>query len=61
MKVKIGDTIHDASLEPIMLILSPQDKENIANMDEEATKFGMFPDTFSQDEIIEFMDIKNAK
>ena len=43
MKVKIGDTIYDSSKEPIMLILSNKDKENISNMHEDATKFISFP------------------
>ena len=43
MKVKIGDTIYDSREEPIMLILSNKDKENISNMYKYATKFISFP------------------
>lgn len=42
MKVKIGNTIYNSNEEPIMLILSESDKENITNMATEAIKFCSF-------------------
>ena len=39
MKVKIGNTIYDSNKEPIMLILDAFDRENIENMDFEATRY----------------------
>lgn len=39
MKVKICNTIYDSKKEPIMLILSKEEKEFIKNMHEDATKF----------------------
>lgn len=57
MKVKIGDTIYDSETEPIMVILSESDKQNIANMLPEATKYCSYPDTIPTDEIRQFMKI----
>lgn len=48
MKVKIGNKIYDSNKEPILLFLSDQDKKNIANMDNSATKFCSYPDTISE-------------
>ena len=44
MKVKVGDRIYDSDLEPVMIILSDNDKKNIANMHPDATKYAVFPD-----------------
>lgn len=44
MKIKIGTKIYDAGKEPIMLILTEQDKSNIKNMMPECSKFIIFPD-----------------
>ena len=43
MKVKVGNTIYDGEREPVMVILTDQDKKNIANMDLEATKYCVYP------------------
>lgn len=43
MRVKIGDTIYDSNKEPVMLILSDQDKELIANMAEDNSKYCSYP------------------
>jgi len=57
MKVKVGEKIYDGEKEPVMVILTEQDKENIKNMVPEATKYCMYPNTFSVDEIKEFMKL----
>jgi len=44
MKVKIGYMIHDSEKEPIMVILSKGEKEQIVNMDPKATKYCVYPD-----------------
>jgi hypothetical protein len=44
MKVKVGNTIYDGNIEPVMVILSNEDKENIANMTENAHCYCAFPD-----------------
>ncbi len=43
MKVKIRDKTYDGENEPVMIILSNQDKKNIANMVKGATKYCVFP------------------
>lgn len=58
MKVKIKDTIYDAEQEPIMLILSEQDKQNIQDMLPEATKYCVYPDTMSEEAVSNFMENK---
>lgn len=45
MKVKIGNVIHDAEKEPIMVILNKEEKQQIADMDPNATKYCQYPDT----------------
>jgi len=45
MKVKVGDRIYDGENEPIMVILSKGDRENIANMLPDATKYCSYPAT----------------
>jgi len=43
MKVKIGDTIYDSNSEPIMIILSDEDIQNIKNMSDKAHKYCSYP------------------
>lgn len=57
MKVKIGDKIYDSRKEPIMLILSDRDKEDILNMNLDAHKFCSFPSSWDEKEIEEFMKL----
>ena len=58
MKVKIGDKIYDTEVQPIMIILSDKDKENISNM-EATTKYCGYPNEgWSEEEIIEFMKME---
>jgi len=59
MKVKIGDKIYDASEEPIMLILTQEDRKNIENMNSDATKYCAFPDNTSLEFVKEFMKVEN--
>jgi len=55
MKVKVGNTIHDGNDEMVMVILSEKDKENIANMPEDNTKYCCAPDGTDPDEIRAWM------
>ena len=43
MKVKVGDKIYDGEKEPVMVILNKGEKEQIANMAPEATKYCVYP------------------
>lgn len=60
MKVKIGDLLVDSKDEPVMVVLSEQDKKNIANMRPTCTKYFAGPDTMPEREIDEFMDTAEA-
>lgn len=52
MKVKVGDKIYDEKFEPVMVILSPQDKLNIASLPEGATRYCAYPEGKHTDEEI---------
>ena len=43
MKVKVGDKIYDGEKEPVMVILSKGEKQNIADMHPDATKYCVYP------------------
>ena len=58
MKVKIGKKIYDGDKEPVMVILSDLDKDNISNMHPDDTKYCSFPEEADTDEIKEFMKIQ---
>lgn len=45
MKVKVGDKIYDGENEPVMVILSEGEKEQITKMSPEATKYCVYPFT----------------
>ena len=55
MKVKVGDTLYDSDNTPIVLILDPDDKINIANMIPQATKYGTFPESYSEEMITTYL------
>lgn len=57
MKVKIGDKIYDGGVEPVMVILTDDDKKNIANMHSECAKYCAAPDEVSESEMDRFMEI----
>ena len=52
MKVKVGNKIYDGKNKPVMVILSKGEKEQIANMHPEATKYCVYPQTdeFTKDD-----------
>ena len=45
MKVKVGNKIYDGEKEPVMVILTAGEKEQIANMYPDATKYCIYPQT----------------
>ncbi|MEJ1412794.1 MAG: hypothetical protein RPU90_04345 [Candidatus Sedimenticola sp. (ex Thyasira tokunagai)] len=56
MKVKIGNNVYDGNEQPVMVILTDQDKENIKNMAPESPKYATFPDEWgSKDEMLNWM------
>lgn len=57
MIVKIGDLIANSEDQPVMVVLSDQDKENIANMLPECHKYCSFPENRKESEIRDFMKL----
>jgi hypothetical protein len=55
MKVKIGNRIIDSNEQPVMIILSNDEKEMIGNMAGQDLKFCCFPEDSSVEEIEQFM------
>ncbi len=55
MKVKVGDTVYDGSKEPVMVILTAEDKQNISRMAPDATKYVQWPDTKSDFDVRAWM------
>lgn len=58
MIVKIGDKLYDSEQEPIMIVLSDDDKNNITQMLPEAKKYCSFPEAMELNEIKNFMKLK---
>lgn len=56
MKVKVLDELYSSDDLPLMVILTPEDKENIRNMAPENDKYCAYPTGMSQDRVEEFMD-----
>lgn len=61
MKVKIGDRIYDSNTEMIMLVLSEEDKNNIKNMEPDATKYVSAPSYATPSDIRDFMILEEPK
>jgi hypothetical protein len=60
MIVKIGSKLYDGLTEPIMVILTEEDKKNIGNMHRDATKYCEYPDLMSSREANQFMDVDSG-
>jgi len=60
MKIKVGDKVYSVEDEPIMVILTDKDKENIANMLPECTRYCSYDsEVYTVKEIEDWMkDIK---
>lgn len=57
MKVKIQNIVYNAEIEPILVILSEEDKENIKSMEADCFKYCVAPEELSEEDIREFMKI----
>ena len=55
MKVKVGNKIYDATKEPIMVILSKGEQQQITDMHPDATKYCMYPNPGDPEKIKEWM------
>ena len=61
MKVKIGDTIYDSNIIPILLILDDEDKNNITHMRDRDYLYCSFPKNVDKKEIVKLMrGVKNV-
>lgn len=56
MKVKVGDKIYDGNEELVMIILTDDDKKNIARMLPDCTRYCQGPDDVSDEEMDKFME-----
>jgi hypothetical protein len=45
MKIKIGDNIYESNREPIMVIMSKEERKQIAEMPENYDRYCQYPDT----------------
>jgi hypothetical protein len=60
MLVKIKNKIYDSNKEPIMLILSEEDKENIKNMESSCKKYCSYPEGMEIFKIQTFMNLNKV-
>jgi len=58
MIVKIGDKKFDSEKEPIMIELSLEERDLIANMDQAATKYCSYPLGMEANDVAKFMEIE---
>jgi len=56
MKIKVGDKVYSSEAQPIMVILTDKDKQNIANMLPECPNYCEYPDGMDGDEVLKWMD-----
>lgn len=66
MKVKIRDIEYDSEVEPILLILEPEDKDILFRMPEWAKRYLAYPESMSQEEAQAFLaaeerNVKNTE
>ena len=59
MRVKVGKRIYSSDKLPIMLVLSDEEKKQIADMGDGASKYAVFPNdnAMTNDEAIEWMQL----
>jgi hypothetical protein len=50
MRVKVGETIYDSGIEPVMVILTAEEKADIAELDHDETMYCRFPIGMGEDE-----------
>lgn len=61
MRVKVGNETYDSAHEPVMVIFTDQDKENIKNMAPGEMKYCAYPYGIPQSAVKEFMDTENMR
>lgn len=61
MLVKIGDKLYDSEKQPIMVVLSDEEKSLIGDMSNDNHKYCSFPEEISTEGIMDFMQIDGLK
>ena len=63
MKVKVGDTIYDGNVVPVMVVLTAQDKVNIGCMSPQAQMYASAPDGHfkTEDDMLAWMKEEEPK
>lgn len=56
MIIKIGDEVHEVKEGPAMLVFTEQELEHIRNMIPGATKYAIYPESWSLEQIHAWMD-----
>lgn len=58
MKVKVGDEVYSCEDQPIMVILTIEDKYNISHMAADATKYAVFGTSLglTKEQMMEWME-----
>ena len=51
MKIMIGDKVHCATKELVIVFLTPQDRKNISKMPEDYSVYAMFPDSWDIEDV----------
>lgn len=59
MKIEIGDTIYDSDTQPIMIILDENEKQLVSQMNTKHSKFCVYPENYSEEEIKKFIKNNN--
>ena len=57
MKVKVGDKIYDGEEEPVMVILTEKDKDNLSKMLDECDRYCCYPDTIDEEVVEKWMKV----
>lgn len=60
MIVKVGDLTYDSKKEPVMIVLSEKDRENIGKMPENGTMYACFPKGIKEEDMIKWMNDRGA-
>ena len=55
MRIKVRNRVYSGDIEPVMIIISEGEREQIANMAPGATKYCVYPDTWSVEDIKKWM------
>lgn len=58
MKIKIKNQVFDSRNEPILVVLEGDEKELIASMASDDKRFCVFPDDWSEEDILKFMEVQ---